>query len=139
MADTLQKSKYYEIQLKINPEIEDVVAEFCFETFDCEGVVLAEERYRDLELVDTTEGTLRIFVRHDEILTDSQVGEIFSRQKSLLSQRGLSEDELGSWECSLMEKDNEDWSKKWKEKWDVTHVTDGITVVPDWIEYAHKS
>ena len=139
MADTLQQSKYYEIQLKINPEIEDVVAEFCFETFDCEGVVLAEERYKDLELVETTEGTLRIFVRHDEILTENQVREIFSRQKALLSQRGLSEEELGSWACSLTEKEDEDWSKKWKEKWDVTHVTEGITVVPDWIEYTPKS
>ena len=139
MADTLQQSKYYEIQLKINPEIEDVVAEFCFETFDCEGVVLAEERYKDLELVETTEGTLRIFVRHNEVLEENQVREIFSRQKAVFAQRGLSEEELGSWECTLTEKESEDWSKKWKEKWDVTHVTEGITVVPDWIEYTPKS
>ena len=52
--------------------------------------------------------------------------------------RGLTEDELGSWEFILEEKENQDWSKKWKEKWDVTHVTDKIAVVPDWIEYQPK-
>ena len=52
--------------------------------------------------------------------------------------RGLTEDELGSWEFTLEEKENEDWSKKWKESWDVTHVTENIAVVPDWIEYTPK-
>ena len=28
-----------------------------------------------------------------------------------------------------------DWSKKWKEKWTVTHVTQNIAVVPSWLEY----
>lgn len=28
--------------------------------------------------------------------------------------------------------------KKWKEQWDVTHVTNKIAVVPDWIEYQPK-
>ena len=45
---------------------------------------------------------------------------------------------MGSWEYRLEEKENEDWSKKWKEKWDVTHVTDSITVVPDWLKYEAK-
>jgi len=38
----------------------------------------------------------------------------------------------------LEEKKTEDWSQKWKEKWDVTHVTDKIAVVPDWIDYKAK-
>lgn len=135
MSNSLLQSKYYEIQLRINPEIEDVVSEFCFETFDCEGVVLAEERYKDLEMISTTEGTLRIFVRHSETLTEDKVRDIFSEQRKLLMLRGLTDEELGSWESCLEEKNNEDWSEKWKEKWGVTHVTDRITVVPDWIEY----
>ena len=53
-------------------------------------------------------------------------------------ERGLSDAELGSWEFTLEEKKTEDWSQKWKEKWDVTHVTDRIAVVPDWIEYKPK-
>lgn len=42
-------SDYYELKIKINPQISDIVSEICFENFDCEGVVLAEEAYKDLE------------------------------------------------------------------------------------------
>ena len=125
--------KYYELQLKINPDMEDIISEICFEVFPCEGVVLAEETYKDLEMVSTTEGTLRIF------LTDyADVASILKEQRETLKQRGLTDKELGSWEYTLEEKENEDWSKKWKEKWDITHVTDRITVVPDWLSYEPK-
>lgn len=122
---------YFELQIKINPEIADVLSELCFENLDCEGVVFAEEVYEDVELLSTTEGTLKVF-----LVAEPQNLEVFlSEQKELLKSRGLLEEELGSWDFVLSNKPNEDWSKKWKEKWDVTHVTDKIVVVPDWIEY----
>ena len=124
-------SSYYELQIKINPDIEDIVSDICFENLPCEGVVLAEEEYKDLEMISTTEGTLRVFLTEK-----ADVEYILKEQRELLKSRGLSDEELGSWEFSYAEKENEDWSKKWKEKWDVTHVSDKITVVPDWIEYA---
>lgn len=134
---------YYELKLKINPSIEDLIAEIFFENFHCDGVVLAEETYKDLEMVSTTEGTLRIFLKNEyensyedlkydiENLLDISRGEFL--------ERGLSEDELGSWEFVLEEKESEDWSKKWKQQWKVTHVTDKIAVVPDWIEYSPQA
>ena len=125
--------KYYELQLKINPDIEDIISEICFEVFPCEGVVLAEEAYKDLEMVSTTEGTLRIFLREKV-----DIEPILKEQREILISRGLSEEELGSWDYTFLEKENEDWSKKWKEKWDVTHVSDWITIVPDWLEYTQK-
>lgn len=121
---------YYELQIKINPEIEDIVSEICFENLPCEGVVLAEETYKDLEMTATTEGTLKVFLTHK-----ADVKPILKEQRELLKSRGFSDNELGSWEFSITEKANEDWSKKWKEKWDVTHVSERITVVPDWLEY----
>ena len=133
---------YYELRLQINPEMEDLIAEIFFENFDCEGVVLAEETYKDLEMVSTTEGTLKVFLRneygdsYEYLLYDIENVLDLSREEFL--SRGLTEDELGSWEFILEEKENQDWSKKWKEKWDVTHVTDKIAVVPDWIEYQPK-
>ncbi len=123
-------NSYYELQIKINPEIEDIVSDICFEYLPCEGVVLAEEAYKDLEMISTTEGTLRVFLTEK-----ADVEHILKEQRELLKSRGLTDDELGSWEFVYSEKENEDWSKKWKEKWDVTHVSDRITVVPDWIEY----
>ena len=134
--------KYYELRLSINPLMEDIISEIFFDNFDCEGVVLAEETYKDLEMVSTTEGVLRIFLKNDygdsfeDLKYDIENVLDLHRQEFLL--RGLNEDDLGSWEFVLEEKESEDWSKKWKEQWDVTHVTDRIAVVPDWIDYKPK-
>ena len=131
---------YYELQLKINPLIEDLIAEIFFENFNCDGIVMAEETYKDLEMVSTTEGTLRVFLNNEygnsfeDLKYDIENILDVSREEFL--SRGLTEDELGSWEFVLEEKKTEDWSKKWKEQWTVTHVTDKIAVVPDWIEYS---
>lgn len=126
-------NSYYELQIKINPDMEDIISAICFENLPCEGVVLAEETYKDLEMISTTEGTLRVFLTEK-----ADVETILTEQRAILKSRGFSDEELGSWEFSYVEKENEDWSKKWKEKWEVTHVTDRITVVPDWIEYTPK-
>ena len=134
---------YYELRLQINPEMEDLISEIFFDNFDCEGVVLAEETYKDLEMVSTTEGTLKVFLRneygdsYEDLLYDVENVLDLSREEFL--SRGLTEEELGSWEFVLEEKETEDWSKKWKEQWDVTHVTERIAVVPDWIEYTPKT
>ena len=124
-------TKYYELSIKINPELADVMSDFCFEKFPCEGVILAEEAYKDLEMISSTEGTLKVFLTENV----PDIENILSAQKNLLKSRGLSDEEIGSFEFSLEEKENKDWSEKWKEKWDITRITDKIVVVPDWIEY----
>ena len=125
---------YYELKISINPDMEEIVSDICFSNFDCEGVVLAEEAYKDLEMTSTTRGTLRVF------LTDlkNNPQEVLKTERELLKERGFTEEELGSWEIVLDEKENQDWSKKWKEKWTVTHVSDKIAVVPSWLEYTPK-
>ena len=133
---------YYELQIKINPDIEDIVSDFCFENLPCEGVVLAEETYKDLEMVSTTEGTLKVFLTsnacHSEFVSEAHIEKVLKEQRELLKSRGLSDEELGSWDFVISDKPNEDWSKKWKEKWTVTKVSDRITVVPEWIEYEQQ-
>ena len=127
-------NNYFELQIKINPDIEDIVSEFCFEMLPCEGIVLAEESYKDLEMISTTEGTLKVFLTEDP----KNLSDILKRERELLKSRGLSDDELGSWEYVISNKPNEDWAKKWKEKWGITRVTDKIVIVPDWLEYSSK-
>ena len=127
-------NKYYELRIAINPDMEDIVSDICFSSFDCEGVVLAEEAYKDLEMTSTTRGTLRVFLKD---LKNNPV-EILKTERELLKERGFTDEELGSWEITLDEKENQDWSKKWKEKWTVTHVSDKIAVVPSWLEYTPK-
>lgn len=136
-------NNYFEVRLQINPEMEDLISEIFFDNFDCEGVVLAEETYKDLEMVSTTEGTLKIFLRsssgetYEDLKYDIENILDLSREEFL--SRGLTDENLGSWDFELEEKQTEDWSQKWKEKWDVTHVTDKIAVVPDWIDYEPKN
>ena len=122
---------YYELKIAINPEIEEIVSDICFSNFACEGVVLAEEAWKDLEMTSTTRGVLKVFLTE----LDSNPVEILQTERELLKSRGFSDEELGSWEISVDEKENQDWSKKWKEKWTVTHVTERIAVVPSWLEY----
>src|SRR5574344_619910 len=129
---------YFELRISINPDIEDIVSEICFENFNCEGVVLAEETYKDLEMVSTTEGTLRVFLTHDSVKDIDKIKSVLKENRELMKQRGLSEEELGSWNISFEEKSNEDWSKKWKENWKVTHITDNVVIVPSWLEYTPK-
>ena len=133
---------YFELRLKINPEMEDLMAEIFFDNFDCEGVVLAEETYKDLEMISTTEGTLKIFLKDDDSTTFEDmkydIENVLDLYREEFQSRGLTDEELGSWDFELEEKKTEDWSQKWKEKWDVTHVTDKIAVVPDWIDYKPK-
>lgn len=133
---------YFELRLKINPEMEDLIAEIFFDNFDCEGVVLAEETYKDLEMISTTEGTLKIFLKDYNSTTFEDmkydIENVLDLYREEFQSRGLTDDELGSWDFELEEKKTEDWSQKWKEKWDVTHVTDKIAVVPDWINYKPK-
>lgn len=131
---TEKRTDYYELQIKINPDMEDIISDFCFENLPCEGVVLAEEAYKDLEMISTTEGTLKVFLTFEP----DNLSEILKDERDLLKSRGFSDDELGSWEFVISNKPNEDWSKKWKEKWDITKVTDKIIIVPDWLEYDDK-
>lgn len=129
-----RQAVYTELQIKINPAIEDVVSEFFFENLPCEGVVLAEEAYKDLEMISSTEGTLKVFLTS----MPENLEQIIKNERELLKSRGLSDEELGSWDFAVSCKPNEDWSRKWKEKWDITRVTDKIVIVPDWLEYSPK-
>lgn len=125
---------YYELKISINPQMEEIISDIFFTNFDCEGVVLAEEAYKDLEMTSTTRGTLKVFLTS----YPANLHEVLHTERELLKSRGFSDEDLGSWKIELDEKENQDWSKKWKEKWTVTHVTDKIAVVPSWIEYQPK-
>ncbi|MDO5306742.1 MAG: 50S ribosomal protein L11 methyltransferase [bacterium] len=131
-------TNYYELKISINPNLEEIVSDIFFTNFDCEGIVLEEETYKDLEMTSTTKGTLRVFLNQDENYENMsfKISNLLEKQKEVLKMRGFDEKELGSWDFSLEEKENQDWSQKWKEKWNVTHVTEKITVVPSWIEYS---
>ena len=104
-------NNYFELKISINPEIEEIVSDICFSNFNCEGVVLAEEAWKDLEMVSTTRGILKVFLTE----FDNSVVEVLKFERNILKSRGFTEEQLGSWEVIVDEKENQDWSKKWKE------------------------
>ena len=132
------ENNYYELYIKINPNIEDDVANICFESLDCEGVLLEEQKFKDLEMTETSRGTLKVFLRSLDTPDGSDVCEYIKQKRQELLDNGFTIEELGSWDCALIEKENEDWSKKWKENWEVTHISDKVVIVPSWLEYNPK-
>ena len=97
--------KYIELRIKINPEMEEILSEICFENLPCEGIVLAEETYKDLEMVSTTEGTLKIFLT-DSCISSDDISVFLREQREILKSRGFSDKELGSFEFELFVKEN---------------------------------
>jgi len=126
---------YYELYIKINPDMEDDVSDICFENLDCEGVILEEQKFKDMEMIDSSRGELKVFLRTLNTPDNTDVCQFIKLKKQELLSKGFSEKELGSWECKLIEKKDEDWSKKWKENWDVTHISQRVVVVPSWLNY----
>ena len=131
-------NNYYELYIKINPEMEDDIANICFENLDCEGVLLEEQKFKDLEMTETSRGTLKVFLRSLKTPDGEDVCSFIRTKRQDLIESGFTDEELGSWECTLLEKENEDWSKKWKENWEVTHISDRVVIVPSWLEYSPK-
>lgn len=121
---------YFELRVRINTAIEEVFSDICFENLDCEGIVLAEEEYDDTILLSSTQGTIKAFLKSID-----GVKTVLKTNRELLLQRGYSDVDLGSWDFEIIEVENQDWSKKWKENWEVTHVGQNIAIVPSWIEY----
>lgn len=138
MNDVKESDNYFELRIQINPDISELLSDICFECFDCEGIVSAEEEYKDdLILVSTTAETLKVYIKNIE--SADTIGQILQEKRQILLESGYTEANLGSWNFEISKVENQDWSKKWKENWDVTHVSDKITVVPKWLEYTPKS
>lgn len=126
---------YFEISVSINPNIIEIVTEVFFERFECEGVVQAEEKYKDLELIETTNNIAKGYILYDEEdFKPSEIQKIFDEAKTSLLEEGFSEEELGSWRISAQKVINQDWSKKWKEHWKPTKASEHVIICPSWEE-----
>ena len=131
----LKMKDYFEISVSINPNIIEIVTEVFFERFECEGVVQAEEKYKDLELIETTNNIAKGYIICDESdFKPSEIQKVFDEAKAELIEEGFSEEELGSWQISAKKVINQDWSKKWKEHWKPTKASEHVIICPSWEE-----
>lgn len=130
---------YFEISVKINPSSIELVTEIFFERFECEGVVQAEEKYKDLELIETTNNVAKGYIKYEEAdFSPSEVQQIFTDAKEELKEEGFTEEELGEWTISAKKVINQDWSQKWKEHWKPTKASDHVIICPSWEECTRK-
>lgn len=126
---------YYEISVNINPSAIELVTEVFFEAFECEGVIQAEEKYKDLELIETTNNVAKGYIQfEEEKFAPLDIQKIFYSTRDSLLKLGFTEAELGDWSIKAKKVINQDWSKKWKEHWKPMHVSDKIVVCPTWEE-----
>lgn len=126
---------YFEISVNINPCAIELVTEIFFERFECEGVVQAEEKYKDLELVETTNNIAKGYVLFEEDdFSPSEIQKVFANAKEELKLDGFTDEELGYWTISAKKIINQDWSQKWKEHWKPTKASEHVIICPSWEE-----
>ena len=126
---------YFEISVNINPCAIELVTEIFFERFECEGVVQAEEKYKDLELVETTNNIAKGYVLFEEDdFSPSEIQKVFANAKEELKLDGFTDEELGDWTISAKKIINQDWSQKWKEHWKPTKASEHVIICPSWEE-----
>lgn len=74
---------YYEISVKINPSAIELVTDVFFAQFECEGVVQAEEKWKDLELIETTNNLAKGYVLIEpEDFSPVEIQKIFNEAKT---------------------------------------------------------
>lgn len=130
---------YFEISVKINPSAIELVSEVFFANFECEGVVQAEEKYKDLELVEIINNIAKGYIKYEvEDFLPSKVQKVFTDAKEALKKDGFSEEELGEWSISAKKIINQDWSQKWKEHWKPTKASEHVIICPSWEECTRK-
>ena len=127
--------EYYEISVKINPAAIELVTDVFFDRFECEGVVQAEEKWKDLQLIETTNNIAKGYVLfEEEKFAPLDIQKIFYDAKDSLTELGFTDEELGEWSVQVKKVINQDWSKKWKEHWKPTRASEHVIICPTWEE-----
>ena len=130
---------YFEVSVTINPSDIELVTEIFFERFECEGVVQAEEKYKDLKLIETTNNIAKGYIKLEEDeFSPAEIQKIFDYAKEELKEEGFTDEELGEWKISAKKVINQDWSQKWKEHWKPTKASEHVIICPSWEECERK-
>lgn len=129
---------YREIAIKINPKYSEIVCDIFNENFECEGIITGVEEYKKTELVKAEYDIVKAYVT-DENINEKEVKNFFNKKRQELADLGVFDEDSGSWEITITEQPKEDWSKKWKEHWKPSNITDKTVICPSWEEYKAKT
>lgn len=134
---SVDNKTYWEVCIEINPVCADVLCDIIQSNFDCEGIVTAEEKYKNLELVSTTEDVLKAYIVAD-VLDFDEVQSFIKSQREDLIDKKVFDCDLGTWNVSIKKQEIVDWSKKWKEHWKPSKISNRIVICPTWEKYDAK-
>ncbi len=134
---SVEDKTYWEVSIKINPICADIVCDIIQSNFECEGIVTAEEKYKNLELISTTQDTLKAYIVAD-VLNFDEIQSFFKTQRQDLIDKKNFKDDIGSWDTVIKKQEIVDWSKKWKEHWKPSKISNKIVICPTWETYNAK-
>ena len=134
---SVKNKTYWEVCIEINPLCADIVCDIFQTEFECEGIVTAEETYKNLELVKSTENKVKAYIVADNVNFD-EIQSLFKSRKQYLTENKIYDFDLGSWDITVKKQEIEDWSKKWKENWKPTKISNRIVICPTWETYNKK-
>ena len=133
----MQDKTYWEVCVEINPVCMDVLCDIIQTEFECEGIITAEETYKNLELVKSTENILKAYIVAD-VLNFDEIQSFFKTKRQDLIDRKIFNCDIGSWNVTINKQEIVDWSKKWKEHWKPSKISDRIVICPSWEKYDKK-
>lgn len=125
---------YREIAIKINPICADIVCDICQENFDCEGIITGIEEFKKTKLTKAVYDVVKAYVT-DESLDFDSVQTFFHQKRDEIIEKQIFNEDIGSWDITITVQPNEDWSKKWKEHWKPSNISDKIVICPSWEKY----
>jgi ribosomal protein L11 methyltransferase len=126
---------YKEIAIQINPICADVVCDICQENFNCEGIITGVEEFKKTKLVKSQYDVVKAYVIDDNLDFDS-VQTFFHKKRQEMIDKKVWNENIGSWNITITVQPNEDWSKKWKEHWKPSKITEHIVICPSWENYS---
>lgn len=134
---SVEEKTYWEVCIEINPLCCDVVCDIVQSEFECEGIVTAEEKYKNLELVSTTNNIIKAYIVADYLDLD-ELKNFFKAKKSDIEDKKIFNFDIGSWDVTVKKQEIVDWSKKWKEHWKPTKISNRVVICPSWETYEKK-
>lgn len=134
---SVKEKTYWEVCIEINPLCCDVVCDIVQSEFECEGIVTAEEKYKNLELVSTTNNIIKAYIVADCLDLD-ELKNFFKAKKADIEDKKIFDFDIGSWDVTVKKQEIVDWSKKWKEHWKPTKISNRVVICPSWETYEKK-
>lgn len=135
---SVKDKTYWEVCIQINPICADILCDIIQTEFECEGIITAEEKYKNLELVESTENILKAYIVAD-VLDFDEVKNFIKLKREELVEKNIFNCDIGSWDVTIKKQEIEDWSKKWKEYWKPSKISKRIVICPTWEKYEAKN